>query len=517
MLWALAACPAPGGSTTAEEDPSSGSESSGAESSEPTTATGEEEPVALHGAVQKGPFILGTSVSVAPLNAMGEPTGQQFEAPTSNDVGEFSVAGVPAGPVALLASGYHFDEVRGGLSTAPLTLRALHQAGQGSTTVNLHVLGHLVEPRVRGLVGGGMAVADALAIAEAEAVAALGVGKDGFALTVPAAQASVVGADNDDNAYVFALSAVIAQAAHLAGPDAPDAALQALLNELALDLSDDGAITPAHRDELAAAETALQAAQVRAGLADYLAGLGSPPPPDLERIVDQDHDGLANSDDNCPFVGNVPQADQDGDGKGDACDDCPQSGVDMDGDGYDDGCDNCPAVPNADPPQDAMPQLGILSDTDHDGLGNACDACPRSAATGAVPGENCCDPRSSVCVKDPGSTLSWDCLPTDGGLRFDCVEVFQTCPTYQTCFGCDGPCVGPGGLANECKGASSCDCTSYSCGVQWCTLGGDCPYGNTCITWFKPGEAPAGLEQLGICVIADSGPCAGKVGRECAG
>ena len=59
MLWALAACPSPGGSTTAE-DPSSGAGSS--ESSEPTTATGEEEPVTLHGAVQKGPFILGTSV-----------------------------------------------------------------------------------------------------------------------------------------------------------------------------------------------------------------------------------------------------------------------------------------------------------------------------------------------------------------------------------------------------------------------------------------------------------------------
>lgn len=518
----LAACPTPGGSPATDGtggaetgEPTAGEPTAG----EPTTGEQEEGAVALHGAVQKGPFILGTSVSVSPLTNKGEPTGQQFEAPTSNDIGEFALKEVPAGPVALLATGYHYDEIRGGLSTAPLTLRALHRAGKDASTINLHVLGHLVEPRARALVAGGVSVEDALAQAEAEAVAALGVGKEGFALAGPAAQASVVGADTDDNAYVFALSAVIAQAAHLADPNAPDAALQALLNQLSLDLADDGAIEAGTKAELAAAETALAVVEVRGALAGYLADLGLPgSPPDYARILDQDHDGIANSDDNCPHTENLQQDDQDGDGMGDACDDCPQSGVDMDGDGYDDGCDNCPAVANPEPPQDVDPPLGISSDTDKDGLGNACDACPRSPGTGAVPGENCCDPRSGGCVKDAGSTLFWQCLPVDGGARFDCVNIFQGCQAYDSCLGCDGPCVGAGGVANDCQAeGSSCDCDTWSCSVAWCTVGEACQYGNTCIPWFKPGEAPAGLEDLGICALADAGPCVGKVGRECAG
>jgi len=72
--------------------------------------------------------------------------------------------------------------------------------------------------------------------------------------------------------------------------------------------------------------------------------------------VDGDGDGIADGDDNCPFVPNPGQEDANGDGVGDICE------GDQDSDGVDDNVDNCPINPNFD-----------QSDADGDGLGDACD------------------------------------------------------------------------------------------------------------------------------------------------
>lgn len=498
---------------------------SGGETAAGTTSATEPEPtgggaLTLHGVAQKGPFVLGASISVSPLTATGQPTGQQFEVPTSNDVGEFSVDGVPLGPVALLANGYHYDEIRGGPSMAPLTLRALHRVGDDATTVNIHVLSHLSEQRARMLIAEQVTVEDALALADAEVVATLGIGKPGFSLAGAAAEASVLGPDTDDNAYLFAVSAVVMQAAYTADPEAADAAVQTLLNQLAADLAGDGTLDDEGlRSRLAAAETALPAEQVRAALADYMAGLGLPgTPPDFARILDQDHDGLANSDDNCPFAANVDQADADGDLRGDACDACPDSGVDMDGDGYDDGCDNCPMIANPDPPQEAMPPLGPISDTDQDGLGNVCDFCPNSAGRGDSPDDVCCDPRGGDCVSDPGSTVVLVCRPV--GASFTCDKVPPNfCGAYEECLCNHRPCAPKGAIvSNPNCGESGCKCDEHSCIAEWCTVGGNtCKYGNTCVAYYKQGEVPdPSLVDLGLC-LADDGTCAGKSALECLG
>jgi hypothetical protein len=74
-------------------------------------------------------------------------------------------------------------------------------------------------------------------------------------------------------------------------------------------------------------------------------------------LADEDHDDVADSEDNCLGVANADQRDLDADALGDACD------SDLDGDGDANGADNCPHAPNAD-------QL----DTDGDGTGTACDS-----------------------------------------------------------------------------------------------------------------------------------------------
>ncbi len=77
---------------------------------------------------------------------------------------------------------------------------------------------------------------------------------------------------------------------------------------------------------------------------------------------DGDGDGVANGEDNCPFVYNPLQEDADSDEVGDSCDVCPLDPEnDVDNDGFCGGVDNCPDVAN--PGQE---------DSDGDGIGDAC-------------------------------------------------------------------------------------------------------------------------------------------------
>ena len=84
---------------------------------------------------------------------------------------------------------------------------------------------------------------------------------------------------------------------------------------------------------------------------------------------DADADTIPDAVDNCPFVANVSQQDTDADGVGDACDGCPlvpdPAQPDLDGDGVDDGCDICPNAPDP-----------LQLETDGDGIGDGCDDCP---------------------------------------------------------------------------------------------------------------------------------------------
>ncbi|UQA59685.1 thrombospondin type 3 repeat-containing protein [Polyangium aurulentum] len=120
--------------------------------------------------------------------------------------------------------------------------------------------------------------------------------------------------------------------------------------------------------------------------------------------ADQDGDGIANAQDNCPSVFNPirpldkgAQANIDGDSLGDACDKCPfdaQNGCtpldanDIDADAITNGVDNCPEKSNPD-----------QNDMDQDGHGDACDACPDEPN----PGTPICPPKALPveAVRDP--------------------------------------------------------------------------------------------------------------------
>jgi hypothetical protein len=111
------------------------------------------------------------------------------------------------------------------------------------------------------------------------------------------------------NAYLFAMSAVMVQAAVIeAGPEGSvDGTLQGFVNAIAIDLAD-GTLDPARVQLLDDAEQGLLPDRAYELLAARLSELGiMQPPPDLDVVVDTDLDDVPNATDTCAWVPNVMQ------------------------------------------------------------------------------------------------------------------------------------------------------------------------------------------------------------------
>jgi hypothetical protein len=228
-----------------------------------------------------------------------------------------------AGNALVTATGRYFDEVSGQVSSEAVTLRALVVLpGAATTRVYVNPLTHLAERRALALYLAGTPLADALARAEGEVRTALRIGPWQYD-PGPAQALTLTGGDTDGNAYLFALSAVLIEVAKaravLDGVTVGER-VQPLLDGLAEDLRDDGAISSARNVELDTAMRTLDLAATEHALAARLAATGvTAAPPDLDRMFDTDGDGIVNRLDDCPTIANPTQADADHDGRGDAC------------------------------------------------------------------------------------------------------------------------------------------------------------------------------------------------------
>ena len=77
--------------------------------------------VRITGAVEKGPFILGSSVEISAADNNGISTGQVYQTHTKNDLGEFEIQINHRGPISIKGEGFYFNELLGELSWANMT------------------------------------------------------------------------------------------------------------------------------------------------------------------------------------------------------------------------------------------------------------------------------------------------------------------------------------------------------------------------------------------------------------
>jgi cysteine-rich repeat protein len=345
----VAACGDDGVSASAGTDSGSTGES---ETTADSSETGgmpdvppEGETVHLEGVVQKGPFVEGSTITISPLSPTGEPAGEVQSTTTVDDFGHFSFYVDSAGPKAIEANGFYYNEVVGARSEAAMRLRA-HQVTTGafSQQVNVNLVTHLSSGRVETLVAVGMSFADAIEQAEEELRVALGIGLVGFDPDRAGSEMDVFGGNTLGNAYLLAVSSVLAQVA-VEADGVVDEELQALIDDLSGDFADDGEIAAMRRARIEAGELALDVDEVTSTLAERVAAMGATVEiPDMHDVLDQDDDLLLNVDDNCDRIPNPRQVDADFDAVGDECDNCPIDSnpdqADSTGTGVGDACNN---------------------------------------------------------------------------------------------------------------------------------------------------------------------------------
>lgn len=268
-------------------------------------------PVEISGAVQKGPFLVGTTVLVNRRDERGNSTSATIVSEIEDSIGSFDFVTTESGLVQIIAQGYYFSELTGQISTSTLELKSLYEIGEeAGQTAYVNIMTHLINDRVLTLLAGGQATAaDAIAQAEKELI-------DAFqdALPVPSltgftalsvyntASGSALG-----NAYLLALSTSFYKYAATKAQEfgtGTDAELTLILNQISDDLEGDGDIDARNfiRD-FARAMRSLSPTQIAANLRNrsivsYPAGLGVP---DISQFLN-----LCAGTFECPWRGGAP-------------------------------------------------------------------------------------------------------------------------------------------------------------------------------------------------------------------
>ena len=212
------------------------------------------------GFVQKGPFSIGSRVTIEELSNNLESTGIIFETVTQNELGEFLLpTAVSKKYIKIFGEGFFFDENLGQASRSTLLLRNISFIGDQSG-INVNVLTSLYFERLLYLVQDeGMKYESAKEQAKQETLQIFNIDFN----AIDDFENLSVTEDGDGNAILLAISAIMTK---YKNPEA----ITELLNSIAFDLREDGELNDQIlQKEVFDAAVALKPSDIRQNMRRY--------------------------------------------------------------------------------------------------------------------------------------------------------------------------------------------------------------------------------------------------------
>ncbi len=239
----------------------------------------------VSGKVEKGPFVQGSTISMATLDSKMNATGKTYSATISDDAGTFGFGSQEFdSPYArITASGYFYNEVTRSLSNGPLTLSALVDLSD-KQSVNVNLLTHLKAMRIQKLIStDGKSFKDANSQAQTEILQCFDyeqyAGKD-------VSQFSIT-AGTDEAAALIVVSSQIQVGRS-------EAQITEFISKLSADFAEDGAFSESNQTALHSGVASLYSKMddIAQGIIDRYSTVGVyVTVKDLKSYVDWDGDG----------------------------------------------------------------------------------------------------------------------------------------------------------------------------------------------------------------------------------
>ncbi|MHA1890945.1 MAG: outer membrane protein assembly factor BamB family protein [Promethearchaeota archaeon] len=242
----------------------------------------------VSGYIQKGPFIQGSSVTIQELDKNFEPTGVMYSLQTIDDFGAFSMntSRISSEYVEIITRGYYFDEVKGQISDAELTLRVIAKVSN-SSSVNVNILTTLATERIKYLIKNeNMKFSDAKSQAEKEILRMFYI-PENIINNITGFEQMDISKAGVSNAILLAASAIL-QGENSVGE------LSEFISKISADIKVDGILNNFVND-INCNSMALNLTKIRMNLEDRYSTLGlNIDVPDFEDYVSSDGDDVIN-------------------------------------------------------------------------------------------------------------------------------------------------------------------------------------------------------------------------------